>query len=34
MATVGITAAEADPRHQLRRNKDDALQLAHYRRML
>ena len=27
-------AAEADPLHQLRRHKDDALQLAHYRRML
>ncbi len=34
LADPGPPAAEPDPLHQLRRNKDDALQLAHYRRML
>jgi predicted RecB family nuclease len=34
LAAPAPAAATADPLRQLRRNKDDALQLAHYRRML
>jgi len=34
LADPAPSAAEPDPVHQLRRSKDDALQLAHYRHML